>query len=41
MNTVSTWGGTMVTTEEEILDFSAPKGPENAFSKIFTYLKLV
>ena len=31
----------MVGTEGETLDFSTPKSPENAFSGIFTYLKLV
>ena len=41
MNPVSTWGGTIVTTEGGILDFSTPKSPENAFSGIFTYLKSV
>ena len=41
MNTVSTGGGTMIATEGEILDFSTTKSPENAFSGIFTYLKLV
>ena len=41
MNQVSTWGDTMVATEGQILDFSSPKNPENAFSGIFTYLKLV
>ena len=41
MNTVSTGGGTIIATESEILDFSTPKSPENAFSGIFTYLKLV
>ena len=41
MNPVSTWGGTMVATEEGILNFSTPKSPENAFSGIFTYLKSV
>ena len=34
-------GGTMVTTEGGIFDFSTPKSPENAFSGIFTYLKSV
>ena len=38
---VSTWRGTMVATEVEILDFSTPKTPENAFCGIFTYLNLV
>ena len=37
MNPVST----IVATEGEILNFSSPKSPENAFSGIFTYLKLV
>ena len=32
---------TMVATEGEILVFSTPKSLENAFSGIFTYLKLV
>ena len=41
MNTIFTWSGSMVATESEILDFSSPKSPENAFSGIFTYLKLV
>ena len=31
----------MVATEWEILGFSTPKSPENAFSGIFSYLKLV
>ena len=41
MNPVSTWGGTMVATKGEILNFSTLKSPENAFSGIFTYLILV
>ena len=41
MNSVSTWGGTMVATGEDNLDFSTPKSPENAFSRIFMYLNLV
>ena len=41
MNPASTWGGTMVANEREILDYSTPKTPENAFSGIFMYLKLV
>ena len=41
MNPASIWGGTMVATEREVLDFSTPKSPEVAFSGIFTYLKLV
>ena len=41
MNPVSTWGGTMVASDEGILDFSTPESPENAFSGIFTYLKSV
>ena len=41
MNPVSTWGSTMVTTQGEILDFGTRKSPENAFSGIFTYLKLI
>ena len=41
MNLESTWGGTMVGIERETLDFSTPKSPENAFSGIFTCLKLV
>ena len=41
MNPVSTWDGTMVATEGEVLNFSTPKSPENAFSGNFTYLKLV
>ena len=41
MNPVFTWGSTMVATQGEILDFSTRKSPENAFSGIFTYLKLV
>ena len=40
MNPVSTRGGTMVATKGESLDFSTPKSPENAFSGIFTCLKL-
>ena len=35
MKPVSTWGSTMVATKGEILDFSTPKSPENAF-----YLKI-
>ena len=31
----------MVVTEGKILDITTPKSPENAFSGIFTYLKLV
>ena len=31
----------MIATEGEILDFSTPKSPEDAFSGIFTHLKLV
>ena len=31
----------MVVTEGEILDFSTPKSLENAFSRIFMFLKLV
>ena len=41
MNPVSTWGGTMVGTEDGILDFSTPKSPENTISGIFTYLNSV
>ena len=41
MNPVSTWGGTMFALEGGILDFSIPKNLENAFSRIFTYLKSV
>ena len=41
MNLVSIWGGTMVATKGEILDFNTTKSLENAFSGIFTYLKLV
>ena len=41
MNPVSTSDGTMVATEGEILNFSTPKSPENAFSGNFTYLRLV
>ena len=41
MKPVSIWGGTMVATEKEILDFTTPKSSENAFSGIFTYLKSV
>ena len=37
MNPVFIWGSTMVATEGEILDFNTPKGPENAFSGIFTH----
>ena len=41
MNPVSTWGGTMVATEGKILDFNTPKSRDNAFSGVFTHLKLV
>ena len=41
MNLVPNWGCTMVVTEGEILHITTPKNPENAFSGIFTYLKLV
>ena len=38
MNLLATWGETRVATEIEILEFSTPKSPKNAFSGILKYL---
>ena len=40
INLVSNYGDTRVAGEGKILDFSTPKSLENAFSGIFTYLKI-